>query len=324
MEESMVDYPEAKAYFVNESRVFIDALSTPESRYAIVIHKTACGAPCTAEEQGVFFQTNVEEKSVHYVIGKDGTVVQCVLEKDGAGGNCCLENGYDHFWDSAPVKSNFNLCTYSIEHCDYSNDNSDVLTDAQKLASFKLVAYLCHKYNIGIDHIKGHNTLDPISRARCPGNYPWNELFAYLKGEGVMVPAGWNDNGSVLTCPNGNVATLGFRQYILDNEWDAGDYLLENAEGLANVEESNTTLGSGTRQITRLHSLEWTNDRGVFVGWIGQELLYVKKDRDNCRTIISQLQSQISILKQGVPSADVSACVATCEKLLADLKAFQS
>jgi len=56
------------------------------------------------------------------------------------------------------------------------------LTPAQKDASFKLVAYLAQKYHIAPDHIKGHNSIDPIDRTRCPGNYPWEELWTYLKG----------------------------------------------------------------------------------------------------------------------------------------------
>src|SRR5215831_384638 len=108
----MGEFPGSLDYFVAEERVFIGQ----NTHFAIVIHKTA--SPGTAQSQGVFFQTNSEWKSVHYIVGQDGTVVQCVKEVDGAGGNCCLENGYEIFWDNAPTKSNLNLCTLSIEHCD--------------------------------------------------------------------------------------------------------------------------------------------------------------------------------------------------------------
>lgn len=318
----MGEFPGSIDYFVDEQRTFINALVPKANQFAIVIHKTACGAVCSAESQGVFFQTNPEEKSVHYVVGKDGHVVQCVHEKDGAGGNCCLENGYDLFWDKAPTKSNLNMCTFSIEHCDYTNDNSDPLTDAQKQASFKLVAYLAHKYAIGMDHIKGHNSIAPQSRARCPGNYPWQELFQYLKGEGVTVPAGWNDNNGILTCPNGKTAKLGFRQHILDSNWDASDYILQEEQYVNSVEESNTSLGAGSFLVTRNKRLEWTQTRGVFEGWLGQEYLYVKNDRDNCRKIISDLQTQINTLQQGLPTQDLTAVRDSVTKLMSDLQAF--
>jgi N-acetylmuramoyl-L-alanine amidase len=120
--------------------------------------------------------------SVHYAIGQDGRVWQFVLESSGAGGNCCTERGYDPFWDQYLQKfRDLNLCTLSIEHCDPAGDNSTPLTSAQKDASLKLVAYLAKKYNIAPDHIKGHYSIDPINRARYPGNYPWDDLWTYLK-----------------------------------------------------------------------------------------------------------------------------------------------
>ena len=93
------------------------------------------------------------------------------------------KTGYDPFWDQYLHKfGDLDLCTLSIEHCDPSDENSTPLTPAQKDASFKLVAYLAQQYNIAPDHSKGHNTIDPITRALCPGNYPWDDLRAYLKG----------------------------------------------------------------------------------------------------------------------------------------------
>ena len=39
------------------------------------------------------------------------------------------------------------------------------------------------------------------------------------------------------------------------------------------VELSNPALGSGVAQVFRWSRLEWTPARGVFAGWLGQELL---------------------------------------------------
>lgn len=184
----MTDYTMAKRMLVPDSFVFTDALVNANSHYAIVIHKTGnVGLAPTAEQQASWFgniNQNPGMSSVHYVVGQDGTVVQCVQEKDGAGGNCCLEQVHDPFWDSAPTTNNLNLCTFSIEHCSGTpnGDNSDPVTQSQKTSSFQLVKYLVDKYNIPITHIKGHNTIDPINRKNCPGNYPMQELMNYLTG----------------------------------------------------------------------------------------------------------------------------------------------
>jgi hypothetical protein len=170
------DYPGAEAQFLPADRF---GYPNKNGHVAIVIHKTG-GDPTPESVKQNFLNSG---NSVHYAIGQDGRVWQFVLESSGAGGNCCTETGYDPFWDQYLHQfGDLDLCTLSIEHCDPSGDNSTPLTPAQKDASFKLVAYLAQKYNITPDHIKGHNTIDPIHRALCPGNYPWNELWAHLKG----------------------------------------------------------------------------------------------------------------------------------------------
>jgi N-acetyl-anhydromuramyl-L-alanine amidase AmpD len=172
-----VDYPSAIPMFVDESRVFINQ----NTHFAIVIHKTANGGPGNAQSVAQYFQTNTDMHSTHYIVGQDGTVVQCVLEKDGAAGNCCVEQGFDLLWLPFVQKgTNLNLVTLSIEHVDPTTDNSTPLTASQKQASFKLVKYLCDTYSIPPGRVKGHNTIDPINRAKCPGNYPWQELMRYL------------------------------------------------------------------------------------------------------------------------------------------------
>ena len=170
------DYPGAEAHFLPA-----DSFGYPNKNghVAIVIHKTGGDPTPESVEQNFLNSGN----SVHYAIGQDGRVWQFVLESSGAGGNCCTETGYDPFWDQYLHQfGDLDLCTLSIEHCDPSGENSTPLTPAQKDASFKLVAYLAQQYNIAPDHSKGHNTIDPITRAFCPGNYLWDDLRAYLKG----------------------------------------------------------------------------------------------------------------------------------------------
>ncbi len=180
----MIDfYPQAKQLIIDPSRVFIGALATvPSPDLSIVIHKTACGAPCTAESVANFFATDANGASTHFIVGLDGEVVQCVMLSDGAGGNCCLETGHNTYWDPYAAKyGNLNLCTFSIEHIDVTNDNSENPTQAQLNSSFSLVLWLCQQFGVTADRIKPHASLDPISRARCPGNYPLDSLIAYVR-----------------------------------------------------------------------------------------------------------------------------------------------
>lgn len=173
---------------------FVFSGSEGFTRKWLVLHKTAGFQ--TAQDVAHYFQSGAPQAdgsfartSVHYVVGLDGTIVQCVRETDGAGGNGLLEAGHDAFW---PTDINLNLVTFSIEHVDPTTDNSTSVPDAQKQASFQLIHDLCQRWNIPLKPadanggITGHFSLDPQSRARCPGNYPWDDLWAYLKGQTEM------------------------------------------------------------------------------------------------------------------------------------------
>lgn len=172
------DYPAAEEHFVPRYYLF-----NSNAQVAIVIHKTG-GDATPAAIYNTFIASGaggVPGRSVHYGVGQDGSIWQYAPEALGAGGNGGVEPGYDPFW--APYVQqygNLNLCTFSIEHCDPAPDNSTPLTRAQQEASFRLVAHLVQRYAIPLSHIKGHFSIDPQSRARCPGNYPWQELFTYL------------------------------------------------------------------------------------------------------------------------------------------------
>ena len=170
-----------------------DAFVFPQSwgntRHWLILHKTA--GFHTAEDVAAYFQSGSDgrEVSSHYVVGLDGTIVQCVRETDGAGANGVLESGHDPWWSP---DLNPNLVTFSIEHVDPSSDNSTPMPEAQKAASFQLIHDICQRWQIpmksadGTGGITGHFSIDPQSRARCPGNYAWDELWAYLKGQEEM------------------------------------------------------------------------------------------------------------------------------------------
>jgi len=148
----------------------------------IVLHGTAM--PGTAQDVACYFQTSEIDAGTHFIIGRDGIVVQCCLIEDAAWGNGGPRPGADLFW---PRNVNTNLLTVSIEHCKPSPDNSDHLTEPQKLASFRLIKWLCNTYHIpthpadASGGIATHASISPTDRSFCPGPYPWDELYQYLR-----------------------------------------------------------------------------------------------------------------------------------------------
>lgn len=188
----------------------------------IILHGTA--GFTNARDVGVYFQH--ADVSAHYVIGPDGTIVQCVDEKWAAWANGPIENGADSWWRTY---GNGNYPTISIEHVKPHTDNSDELTPAQKAASFRLVAHICERHGIrrakatADGGITGHFSTDPVNRSRCPGPYPWDELFSYLTngGEdmaevqiGKGIGAHFKDaGGGIWKCDNGFVLGGRIRSY---------------------------------------------------------------------------------------------------------------
>lgn len=147
----------------------------------IILHGTAGGS--SARDIASYFkgtEGGMSPVSSHYIIGQDGTVVQTVLEKDGAWGNGVVNNPN---WQGNP-----NEYTISIEHVKPDDANAAALTPVQQAASFALIKDICQRNGIGMHDaddstgITGHFSIDPVNRARCPGNYPWDALWAFLKG----------------------------------------------------------------------------------------------------------------------------------------------
>jgi hypothetical protein len=64
------------------------------------------------------------------------------------------------------------------------------LTEAQKLAGFKLNKCICETYGVpkragdASGGIIGHKDINPVDRSRCPGAFPWQECFDYLNSGG--------------------------------------------------------------------------------------------------------------------------------------------
>jgi hypothetical protein len=286
----MPDY--ASALWIPNSNYFAN---TGKKRF-LILHATAGGS--SAENIAAYFQgteATTNPVSSHYVVGKDGTVVQCIDEKDGAYGNGVVT--------SAAWAGNPNLYTISIEHVKSSTDNSEPLTPAQQMASFALIKDICIRNGIGMHDadertgITGHFAIDPINRARCPGNFDWQALWNYLGGNTMAIPSGWTDDGAILKAPDGTPVKLGFRDHILSSNWDPNNVPLEPEQHLVNVELSNASLGPGQAQTFRWKRLAYTPKTGMYESWLGQELVWYQKAYAKLQTQNSLLQSQVADLE---------------------------
>jgi hypothetical protein len=93
----------------------------------------------------------------------------------------------------------------------------------------------------------------------------------------MNIPNGWSDDGTILTCPNGKKASQGIRNYVLDNNWDCDNYVLQEETYLSSIEGSNPSLGAGSVTIFRWITLEWVKSTGIIQRmWTGQELLWTQ------------------------------------------------
>lgn len=300
---SNVDYPGAEEHFVPRSFMF-----DSNAWKALVIHKTGGDATPQAV-YNTFLASGNPGKSVHYAIGTDGSIWQFVPEALGAGGNCCVEAGHDPFWTPyVNTYGNLNLCTISVEHCDAALDNSTSCPQAQVDASFKLVLHLAQKYHIAPDHIKPHSSLDPISRAHCPGNYPFAELLAYVQKGGMTmgVPQGWSDDGHTLTAPNGHHVILGFRDHVLNApSWNADNQPLGEEYHTNQVLLRDASIGAGQVQLFRDTMLWYTATQGVVQeSFLGLE---IKAAYDLISTLQSTSTSQ--------PPIDAAQAIAVLKAL---------
>jgi len=178
----------------------------------LILHGTAGGSSAT-EVAEYFKGTEGSSNPVasNYIVDQAGQKVQCVQEKDGAYAQGVVTNPN---WLGNP-----NLYCLSIEHVKASTDNSDALTPAQSDASFALIKDICQRNGIGMhpaDNTTGiasHADIDPINRARCPGAFPWDALWAYLGGDTMtkkyQEQAALDCWSSVLQLSNGGIPPTG-------------------------------------------------------------------------------------------------------------------
>jgi len=131
----------------------------------------------------------------------------------------------------------------------------------------------------------------------------------------TQVPQGWTDNGTTLKSPDGTPVLHGFRDHILNSNWDPTDVPLEAEQHLAVLEQSNPSLGSGQRQLCRKTSLEYTPKMGVFEGWIGQELLWCQKQNTQLTAQVADLQEELASAQAQIVSLQALPNVANLLKI---------
>lgn len=133
-------------------------------------------------------------------------------------------------------------------------------------------------------------------------------------GGGVSgVPSGWKDDGKTLTAPNGMPVVQGFRDYVLANSWSADNWPLMAETGADPVEPGNPSLGAGTYQVFHLTKLSWTQARGVFVTWIGQDYLAMQSEISSLNTEVSQLKAQLDEDLNGKAMTALKAALAAAQ-----------
>jgi N-acetyl-anhydromuramyl-L-alanine amidase AmpD len=163
----------------------------------VIVHGTAGFQTALACAQ--FFAEESTEASAHYIVGRGiNELYQCVAEQDAPWANGAITGPagqagdgvhHDAFWDTG---INPNLVSIAIEHIKPSKDNSDLLTPEQAATSFRLIKSICQRWAIPMrpadarGGITGHFSIDPVNRSRCPGPYPWDDLWAYLKGSSML------------------------------------------------------------------------------------------------------------------------------------------
>lgn len=149
----------------------------------VVVHGTAGGSN---GNDTLAYEASVGV-STHFAISVNGDIWQGVNCNKASWGNAPLKSPTMNF---ARADLNPNLWTISIEFCKPDTTNQIDITDAQKQSGFALIAAICDAYNIpkrqgdGNGGVIRHADINSIDRARCPGTFPFDELWQYLQSGG--------------------------------------------------------------------------------------------------------------------------------------------
>ncbi|HEX3640094.1 MAG TPA: N-acetylmuramoyl-L-alanine amidase [Ktedonobacteraceae bacterium] len=281
----------------------------------LCLHGTAGGT--SAQGVGQFFQGTIGSSnpvSSHIIIDQQGDVVQGVSLKDAAFGNGVITNGHAAWLPDPSINPNW--YTASIEFVKASTDNSDALTAIQFQKGCEVIECICNTYNIPkrAGDVNGgiikHADIDPISRARCPGTFDWTSLYNYLNGGNKPMPTtpqGWSDDGHTLKAPNGIPVVLGFRDKVLNSNWDPANWPMRAEYHADPVEQSHPSLGAGPAQEFRWDRLAGCASLGIYKTWLGQELYWYQKQYDLLVAQVADLQEKLAELQPDALVAENAA-----------------
>ncbi len=158
-------------------------------------------------------------------------------------------------------------------------------------------------------------------RASIPGIAGNVDANIFLGGTmTTTIPQGWTDDGTTLTAPNGVSVVLGFRDYVLANNWNANNWPLDHEFAANPVEESNPGLGAGTAQDYRWARLEYTAETEVFMAWVGQELVWYQQQYAALQAEITTLQAQVASLQALLSSSNLGQINTIGQQISDDIK----
>lgn len=134
------------------------------------------------------------------------------------------------------------------------------------------------------------------------------------------VPNGWHDDGHALTAPNGVQVVLGFRLFVLANDWDEANVPLVPQYYTKQLEQFNPDLGDGDQIVFLFGDMLGYphNPQGAMAGlkdkviheWAGKEL-----------NLTRDLLARYYPLAKQVP--DLEAQIATLTQQLTEARAAQ-
>jgi hypothetical protein len=156
---------------------------------------------------------------------------------------------------------------------------------------------------------------DPLrSVSGQPVDYSWSSFQAaqfYVLSEvsgpsllpsgqrGVTaVPVGWNDDGQVLTAPNGVPVVGDFRDWVLTHTWESQNWPLVAARQMNPIEWGYPSSGAGARQDFRLVSLGQPTGQEVYEIWVGQDIVALAQQVSTYQSQIAQLKQELDAAKQ--------------------------
>jgi hypothetical protein len=149
------------------------------------------------------------------------------------------------------------------------------------------------------------------------------DQFQGTDGMTTRVPQDWIDDGKTLRSPDGkHEITEGFRDWILNSNWDASNWAITDSIGSSSLEGSNPSLGPGTYQMFRKSRLEWTQSGGVIECYLGVEFVFVEQQRNVLQMQVNADQVLLANLKVGLPRQQIAQVISDCQSLLSKLQSI--